>query len=185
MAKRLDKILVVDVESTCWPGTPPEGQTSEIIEVGVCTVDVATLVRADKRSILIKPVQSEISAFCTELTTIPPEMVADAGTLADACGTLRSAYRATHRGWASWGDYDRNQFERVCAAQGVDYPFGATHLNVKALFALATGARREVGMVRALETLGLPLEGTHHRGGDDAWNIANVLCHLLARMRAT
>jgi hypothetical protein len=25
----------------------------------------------------------------------------------------------------------------------------------------------------------LPLEGTHHRGGDDAWNIAAVLLALL------
>jgi hypothetical protein len=29
----------------------------------------------------------------------------------------------------------------------------------------------------------MPLEGTHHRGADDAWNIAGVLCRLLADMR--
>lgn len=27
------------------------------------------------------------------------------------------------------------------------------------------------------------MEGTHHRGGDDAWNIAGVLCLLLKQMR--
>jgi len=31
--------------------------------------------------------------------------------------------------------------------------------------------------------LGLPLEGTHHRGGDDAWNIAAILSALLLAMR--
>jgi hypothetical protein len=41
-------------------------------------------------------------------------------------------------------------------------------LNVKTLFALAWGLRRELGMRRALERLELPLEGTHHRGVDDA-----------------
>ena len=39
MAKRLDQILVIDVESTCWAGAQPEGQVSEIIEIGVCPVD--------------------------------------------------------------------------------------------------------------------------------------------------
>ena len=34
-------------------------------------------------------------------------------------------------------------------------------------------------MDAALGMLGLPLEGTHHRGGDDAWNIAAVLLALL------
>jgi inhibitor of KinA sporulation pathway (predicted exonuclease) len=31
---------------------------------------------------------------------------------------------------------------------------------------------------------GLPLEGTHHRGDDDAWNIAALLADLLARLKA-
>ena len=30
MAKKLDKILVVDVESTCWEDKAPEEQVSEI-----------------------------------------------------------------------------------------------------------------------------------------------------------
>ncbi len=59
------------------------------------------------------------------------------------------------------------------------YPFGPTHLNVKNLFALRRRLDHEVGMDAALRTLGLPLEGTHHRGGDDAWNIAAILTHLL------
>ena len=70
MARLLDKILVIDLESTCWDGPPPEGQVSEIIEIGVVTLDVAALQRVDKQSILIKPTKSEISAFCTQLTTL-------------------------------------------------------------------------------------------------------------------
>jgi inhibitor of KinA sporulation pathway (predicted exonuclease) len=40
-------------------------------------------------------------------------------------------------------------------------------------------------MSEALRRVGLPLEGTHHRGGEDAWNIAGLLCHLLRRIRST
>ena len=35
MARKLDRILVVDVEATCWEGDPPPGQISEIIEIGL------------------------------------------------------------------------------------------------------------------------------------------------------
>lgn len=34
MARKLDRILVVDVEATCWEGDPPPGQISAIIEKG-------------------------------------------------------------------------------------------------------------------------------------------------------
>ena len=37
MARKLDQILVVDVESNCWDGPPPDGQESEMIEIGVCS----------------------------------------------------------------------------------------------------------------------------------------------------
>ena len=185
MAKLLDQILVIDVESTCWEGAPPPGQVSEIIEVGVCTPDVATLERLEKRSILVKPVKSEVSAFCTDLTTITPDMLAGAGTLADAVRVLKKELRSQDRPWASWGDYDRRQFERVCREFNVGYPFGLTHLNAKTLFAVAHGLPHEVGVDGAFNRLGLKMEGTHHRGGDDAWNIALLLSMLLRGVRGT
>src|SRR5688500_7460876 len=131
MAKLLDQILVIDLESTCWDGPPPEGQVSEIIEVGVATVDVASLRPLDKRSILVKPVKSHVSDFCTRLTTLTADHVKDAGTLADATKILKKEFKSSDRLWASWGDYDRRQFERVCREFGVGYPFGISHLNVK------------------------------------------------------
>ncbi|NEB75550.1 hypothetical protein G3I40_09975 [Streptomyces sp. SID14478] len=39
------------------------------------------------------------------------------------------------------------------------------------------------GMAQALEIAGLPLEGRHHRGEDDAWNIAALVLHLAERER--
>ena len=62
MARKLDRILVVDVESTCWEGNPPPGQMSEIIEIGLCVVDVAALERVERRSILVRPACSTVSA---------------------------------------------------------------------------------------------------------------------------
>ena len=183
MARSLDVILVVDLESTCWEGEPPADQSSEIIEIGLCPVDLKTLTRLEKRSILIKPVKSEISQFCTELTTLTSDMFAKAGSLTDAVRILKKEYSAKDRLWASWGDYDRRQFERVCQDQNVGYPFGPSHLNVKSLFAAAVGTEHEMGLDGAYKHLGLTMEGTHHRGDDDAWNIAEILCRLLKSMR--
>ena len=185
MARQLDVVLVVDLESTCWQGEPPPGQSSEIIEIGLCPIDLQTLTRMEKRSLLVKPVNSEISEFCTQLTTLTSEMFVDARSLADATRILKNEYASKNRLWASWGDYDRRQFERVCRDQNVGYPFGPSHLNVKSLFAAAVGKNHELGLDRAYERLGLEMEGTHHRGDDDAWNIAGVLCRLLKSMRGS
>ncbi len=183
MAKLLDRIIVVDVESTCWEGSPPAGEESDVIEIGVCTLDLATLERADRRALLVRPERSSVSPFCTELTTIRPDDVADAPTLREACKILRADYASDRRVWASWGDYDRRQIERCCAALGCGYPFGTTHWNAKSIFAVTRRLDREVGMARALALAGLPLEGTHHRGVDDAWNIAALLATVLRASR--
>jgi len=63
MAKKLDQILVIDVEATCWETEPPEDQESEIIEIGICPLDVAAGDRLEKQSILVKPEKSTVSAF--------------------------------------------------------------------------------------------------------------------------
>ena len=141
------------------------------------------MTRVERRSILVRPARSTVSPFCTQLTTLTQADV-DAGIpLAEACRLLSQDYRSGQRLWASYGDYDRQQFTRNCADYGIPYPFGPGHLNVKTLAAVTHGWTREPGMSEALRRLALPLEGTHHRGGDDAWNIAGLLCALLGRMR--
>ncbi|HET6572819.1 MAG TPA: 3'-5' exonuclease [Fimbriiglobus sp.] len=183
MAKRLDHILVIDIEATCWEGNPPAGQTSEVIEIGVCPLEISTLTRLGKRSMMVRPERSVVSPFCTGLTTITPEMAAGGVTFREACKTLRREFLADQRAWASFGDYDRKQFERQCRETGMPYPFGPTHLNVKTLFALSRGLPREIGAREAVEAFGHTFEGTHHRGDDDAWNVAAVLIEVLRKMR--
>ena len=172
-------ILVVDVESTCWQGQPPPGEQSEIIEIGICALDSASGELLEQESILVRPERSKVSPFCTELTTLTQEMV-DAGIwFAEACERLRTHYRGPERTWASWGDYDRKMFEAQCAQRGIPYPFSAEHINSKKRFAAAYRLKRPEGMAGALKHLCWPLQGTHHRGEDDAVNIARILGHLL------
>jgi len=173
-------ILVVDVEATCWEGDPPPGQQAEIIEVGYALLDVPAREVRQCGSLLVRPQRSRVSAFCTNLTTLTPEIVDGGVTFDAACRFLTETLDSRSLTWASYGDYDRKQFARQCESFGVPYPFGEAHLNVKSLFARAHALPREVGMAAALKILERPLTGIHHRGGDDARNIAGILADLLA-----
>ncbi|KUP97799.1 3'-5' exonuclease [Thermobifida cellulosilytica] len=181
MDNSTELLNVVDVEATCWEGRPPPGQVSEIIEIGLTVVDLAAGRRLERHRILVRPARSTVSAFCTELTGLTQEEVDTGVSFADACRLLAAEHRAAERPWASWGDYDRKQFLRQCSATGTPYPFGGRHTNAKAVFTEAHGLRRKPGMAQALAFAGLPLEDRHHRGEDDAWNIAALVLHLVQR----
>ncbi len=184
MAKKLDQIIVVDVEATCWDGEPPPGEESEIIEIGVCTLDAASGQPSHKQSILVRPERSRVSAFCTQLTTLTQAEVEMGVPFSAACMILQKHYASKNRVWASYGDYDRRQFEKQCESFKDGYPFGPTHINVKNLFAIVYGLSEEVGMSKALQLMKLPLEGVHHRAGDDVWNIARILSELLFKLQS-
>ena len=183
MAKKLDQILVIDIEATCWEGSPPEGQESEIIEIGLCPLDVSTGRRLGKISFLVRPEWSTVSEYCTALTTLTQQDVDNGFSLGEACRLLEKRYESKHRLWASYGDYDRLQFERNCQTHGIPYPFGSGHINVKSLLAVGLGLPKELRLDAAMRYLGLPQEGTYHRGHDDAWNIARLLAEFLRRIR--
>lgn len=183
MGIRLDKIIVVDIEATCWKNEPPPNEEQEIIEIGVCPIDIASGDVLEKESILVKPERSRVSEFCTQLTTLTQEQVDSGVSFDKACSLLRDKYIAHQRIWASYGEFDKNQFQRQCERRSLRYPFSNRHINVKTWLALMYALEREIGMEKALERLNLPLEGTHHRGGDDAKNIARILSKLMENQR--
>ncbi|EGE43961.1 DNA polymerase III [Streptomyces sp. SID4928] len=172
---------VVDVEATCWDGQPPPGQVNEIIEIGLTVVDLRAGRRLAKHRLLVRPARSKVSPFCTELTGLTQAEVDGGLPFAEACRVLAVEHRTGRLPWASWGDYDRNQFTRQCRATDAEYPFGQRHTNAKVAFTASYGLRRRPGMAQALEVAGLPLEGRHHRGDDDAWNIAALVLDLAGR----
>jgi inhibitor of KinA sporulation pathway (predicted exonuclease) len=183
VTKKLDQIIVVDIESTCWQDVPPAGEETDIIEIGICTVDITSGQRLEKDNILVKPERSNVSEFCTQLTTLTQAQVEQGIPFGIACSILKKKYLSKERVWESYGDYDRRQFEKQCQSLNISYPFGTRHLNIKTLFAIIYALPQEVGMDQALTLLNLPLEGTHHRGGDDAWNIAGILSEVILQRR--
>lgn len=180
MTKTSKIIVVIDVEATCWSGSPPPGQENEIIEIGICPLEVATGKRLSKRSIIVKPENSTVSDFCTELTSLTQELINEGVSLKEACAILEQEYETKTRTWASWGGYDRYQFERECKSKNVPYPFSSDHINIKQLFASKKGLAEEVELQEALKMIGSQFEGYYHRAIDDSYNIALVFSKLLS-----
>lgn len=65
MSRLLDKIVIINVESTCWDGTQPADQQSDIIEIGICLLDVQSGEITDSRGIMVKPERSTVSLHTT------------------------------------------------------------------------------------------------------------------------
>lgn len=186
MNRMHDFFLVIDLEATCDENHRIPRAETEIIEIGAVLVDAGSLAPVDEHQTFVRPVRHRIlTPFCTQLTSIRQEDVADAPLFTEAIAGLGRWLAGRRALFCSWGEYDKNQLGREAQVNGVRLPFGAEHLNVKRRFSEALGETKGYGMGSALRRVGLPLVGTHHRGIDDARNIARLLRWVLERPGST
>lgn len=173
--------LVIDLEATTDRGGWPT-EEMEIIEIGAVIVDEHGLELANFQSFVQPTRRPKLTPFCRELTHIQQADV-------DAAPTLKQlqphfdAWLGPHlpnlKGWLSWGDYDRQQFDIEWRQQQLESCLALLpHFNLKKLFHRqhkALAGPKRVGLNKALELSGLQFTGTQHRGLDDARNIARLL----------
>ena len=172
--------LVVDLEATCDDaGAIPRGE-NETIEIGAVLVDGANLSVIAEQTIFVCPIlHPRLTPFCTELTSITQDMVDHA--LLFPAAIARLVAFGTRALFCSWGNYDRNQLAADCARHGIPMPL-SEHWNLKDGYAYRAGSRKGLGTMAAMRRLGIPFTGTHHRGIDDARNIAKMLPYILGRV---
>src|SRR3990167_9687154 len=124
MSKSYSSVLVIDIESTCWPEKKSKDSQnletivippSEIIEIGMAMLDLQTLSIQRCPSLFIKPILGWVSPFCTELTEITAEQLERAMKFAEALEILIKHNKSKKHLFASYGNYDRQQFERQLA----------------------------------------------------------------------
>ena len=148
-----------------------------IIELMRWALGVPALTVVDEFDAFVRPVvEPKLSQFCTALATIKRADVDGADMFAAVFARFLDWVGAGPYRLCSWGFFDVGQFRLDCTRFGVMFPeqFESDHLNIKQVFADREGVRR-CGMTAALDLLGLPLAGTHHRGIDDARNIARIV----------
>lgn len=180
---RLDRLVVFDVEETCWEDGPPEGQRTEIVEIGAAELLLDGEPRVGRTlSLAVRPVASRVSPYCTALTGITPEDARRGRPLREALATLRKEFGGPAKTWAAWGRDDLS-IARDCAALGIDPPEMGGFVDLGALWGMLSGAPRAAGLRSALAGLGLEFEGTPHRALDDAVNTARVAAGLAGVLR--
>ena len=166
--------IILDLEATCWQ--KKEGRRNEIIEIGAVCIDGQKNTLGEF-SRFVRPNENPIlSEFCKTLTTITQEEVDGA----DAFPIVLHEFQKWINGFGkdyflcSWGFYDRKQFESDCGLHGLPIGWLKNHISIKHQYADIKNLRRPMGMKGALLKENIPLEGTHHRGIDDARNIAKI-----------
>jgi inhibitor of KinA sporulation pathway (predicted exonuclease) len=180
MVREADYYLVVDLEATCDDlGAVPRHE-SEIIEIGAVLVEGRSLRPVAELMTFVRPVvHPELTPFCVGLTTITQDDVEHAPGFVEAAARLAAFGRGAL--FCSWGNYDRNQLAADAERHGIAPPLGPAHWNLKEAFAEVQGSRKKLGTQAALRRVGLEPWGTHHRGIDDARNIARLLPYILGR----
>ncbi len=172
--------LIIDLEATCSKdGTIPRHQM-EIIEIGAVMLNSSTWNIDSEFQQFIKPIiHPQLTDFCTELTTIKQQDVDVAPTFPEVISRLKKWMLSfDNYTFCSWGNYDKNQFIQDCKFHQIPYPFTSVHRNIKQEFSEYLGVSRKFGMAQALQYLGMELQGTHHRGIDDARNIATIFKYM-------
>lgn len=170
--------LVVDLEATCELNDRNYG--NETIEIGAVMVASNGDVIGEFNE-FIRPIKKPIlTDFCKDLTSIQQSDVDGAEYFPQVwkkfCDWV-SSYD-DNAVFCSWGYYDKNQLRNDCNLYDLsyDYPWFNRHISLKHQYVQITG-KRKCGMAAALRSFKIPLDGTHHRGIDDARNIVKILIH--------
>ncbi len=178
--------LIVDLEATCCDKQSIPRKDMETIEIGAVLVDSSSLTVVDEFCTFIKPIRHpKLTEFCTGLTSIKQSDVDNAPKYPDAIHIFKEwLYKYSDFLFCSWGDYDKSQLEQDSRFHGIPFPIGAPHLNIKVRFSQNQGIKKKFGMAQALSLCNLKLDGVHHRGIDDARNMARLAPYIFGSARA-
>ena len=168
------RYAIVDLEATCWEKNPNR-RRMEIIEIGAVMLASVTGPVVDEFASFVRPViEPHLSDFCQQLTTISQDDVNGADDFRTVFPHFLNWISKEPFTLCSWGAYDLNQFRADCEWHNIELPAPfERHINLKKVFAKQRKIR-QCGMKRALQIMKIPLEGQHHRGIDDARNIAKL-----------
>ena len=168
------KYIIVDLEATCWDQW--DKSPNETIEIGAVLINEKKSIESEFVA-FIKPIKYPVlSDFCKDLTSIEQEVIDEAAYFSEVIELFKNWFDWETGDYVlcSWGFYDRKQFESDCNLHGLDKKWIEKHISLKHQYRDIKNLRRAIGMKNALKQEKMSLEGTHHRGIDDARNIAKI-----------
>jgi inhibitor of KinA sporulation pathway (predicted exonuclease) len=168
-------LIIVDLEATSWERGFKNFNEMEIIEIGAVKIDISSGELISQFDEFVRPINNPVlSEFCRNLTTIEQNQVDSAESFPIVWKRFTEWIGDYERSIiASWGNYDKWQFNLDCRRNGMVYIFDKRHLNIKDV-CRKRFKRKKFGMASGLKMAGLEFEGTPHRGLDDARNAWRV-----------
>jgi 3'-5' exoribonuclease 1 len=175
--------IILDLEATCWQEKGLKNK-SEIIEIGAIKINQSQQLISQFSSFVKPSLHPVLSPFCTQLTSIQQKDM----ELAETFPTVLRQFKE----WinveeayvlCSWGFYDKQQFKQDCLLHHLETNWLEQHISLKHQHATIKGLKKPMGMAGALYIEGLTLEGTHHRGIDDAKNIAKIFLKYFGKWK--
>ena len=166
--------IVLDLEATCWEGH--DKSRNETIEIGALKVNAQKEIVSEFQS-FIKPIRfPNLSDFCKELTSIKQSDIDSSKYYYDVIEAFKNWIGIPEEDYVlcSWGFYDKKQFESDDEIHHLDSDWLKHHISLKHQYGKIKNLRRAIGMKNALINENIVLDGTHHRGIDDARNITKI-----------
>lgn len=172
-----ENLAVIDFEMTCCDQNDIE---SEIIEFGVCIINLKSGQTIHEYSTLVRPVVNPVlTAFCEELTGITNEDINREGVSFEAALTEFQSKLEQHRvkSFIQWGCGDMHQLKKDHDLHNLNKSF-VESLNVvdlKKPFSQSFGCRYRIGLKKALNIAGIERTSKAHRALPDAIETAKLV----------
>jgi len=170
--------IIFDLEATCIKDKYKtfRNETIEIGAVKIIQRENGQLEIIDTFDKFIRPKLNLIlSKFCKELTSIQQEDVNFAHSFPTVINEFKE-WIGNEYMLCSWGFYDQKQLENDSILYGLNSFWTNKHISLKHQFPDIMQLSKPCGLNKALKLSGISFEGTHHRGIDDAKNIAKIFC---------
>jgi 3'-5' exoribonuclease 1 len=166
--------IILDLEATCWSDRSIKHQ-NEIIEIGALKINERQEVLGEFNAFIKPKMHPIISDFCTELTSITQTEIDNARDYNSVISDFWSWIELDEEYLlCSWGFYDKSQFKKDCELHALPTGWLKHHISLKHQYSKIKNLPRLYGMGGALKKERIQLEGTHHRGIDDARNISKL-----------
>ncbi|MDI6778425.1 MAG: 3'-5' exonuclease [Patescibacteria group bacterium] len=180
--------IIFDLEATCWE--KKNNRIKEVIEIGAVRLNNELKI-IDAFSKFVRPTKIPVlSDFCKELTHISQQDIESAPMFGEAMRNFEEWIFSSGKKVMvlSWGYYDKKQIIKESAIKGYTGRIldllNENHISLKHEFAKIR-KEKTCGMKRALSKLNIPLKGSHHRGIDDAKNIAKIFKTIYLELKSS
>lgn len=172
--------IVFDLEATCWEGRPPS-KIQETIEIGAVRLNAYGEVEGSFNKFIRPILNPRLSHFCRELTTIDQAYIDRARAFPEVIEQFQDWAEIFDEDYllCSWGNFDRKMLVQDCKLHGLEFDWVEQHINLKSQYQELKRLRKPRGLKSAVNSEGFEFTGTHHRGIDDAENLAKIFAKFL------